>query len=168
MDNETKKSMYSLLNLIDFLDTMDFLNVDIEKCNNMREFIFETMKNDNMKNLSIPTSKKDRYEIIKIMPAFFKSRKIFENQKARLDFIANKLNMPNAKKWKNKTIDDISGNVIIHIMSLDEEGYDRFVKTINSFISSNELDMPTPNSKKKSSKNSFMNMWFDFFENYRK
>lgn len=41
---EIKKSIYSLLNLIDFLETVDFLTVDYDKVNQLRGILFAGIK----------------------------------------------------------------------------------------------------------------------------
>lgn len=175
MDNQTKKSIYSLLNLIDFLDTVDFIKIDMEKFNKIRESLFEITNKENseitvsQQFINSQNLTKDRYELIKIIPIFFKSKKIFKKKIDILNFLSENLKISKAKNWKNKTIDDISGNIILIILSLKNEEYNEFVNTLNFYISSNELNLSSKtNSIKKSTKNNFMNMWFDFFENYRK
>lgn len=41
---QLKKSAYSVLNLIDFLETVDFLTVDFDKVNQLRQVLFDSMK----------------------------------------------------------------------------------------------------------------------------
>lgn len=43
---EIKKSIYSILNLIDFLETLDFLTVDFDKVNQFREVLFARIKEE--------------------------------------------------------------------------------------------------------------------------
>ena len=44
IEMQLKKSAYSVLNLIDFLETVDFLTVDFDKVNQLRQVLFDSMK----------------------------------------------------------------------------------------------------------------------------
>ena len=43
MTEEMKKSVYSVLNLIDFLETVDFLTVDFDKVNLLKQVLLASM-----------------------------------------------------------------------------------------------------------------------------
>ena len=48
MDSSTKETLYSLLNLIDYLESVSFISVDVNKVNQIRESIFSVINsNDN-------------------------------------------------------------------------------------------------------------------------
>ena len=50
MDSSTKESLYSLLNLIDYFESVSFISVDVNKVNQIRESIFSVINsNDNEK-----------------------------------------------------------------------------------------------------------------------
>ena len=53
MDSSTKESLYSLLNLIDYLESVSFISLDVNKVNQIRESIFSVINsNNNVKKIS--------------------------------------------------------------------------------------------------------------------
>lgn len=162
MNDLEKKSIYSILNLVDFLESMDFVNLDVLKVDKLRENLFSILNSKNEENNNVVKSK---YDLLEIIPTFFSSKKIFKNKNELLNFLYEKLEIKYAKKWKNKTIADIVGNFFVFLIDNDEEYYKKVVDEINKLVLSID-DLNKPNKKNKNSK--FMSMWFNFFENYRK
>ena len=121
MDSSTKESLYSLLNLIDYLESVSFISLDVNKVNQIRESIFSVINsNDNEK--SINSEKEYNYDFTKLIVDFFTSKKLFKNKEEIVNYLENNFKIKNAKKWEKKTVNDIIGNVVVFISSQDE-GY---------------------------------------------
>jgi hypothetical protein len=166
MKEEMKKSIYSVLNLIDFLETVDFLTVDFDKVNQLRQVLFTSINEGKDPSAAIKTQANNRYELISILPAFFASKKLFKTKKEITNFAVQKMGITAAAKWGNKTINDITGNIIMEIIKGEDELYQKGISVINQYI----VEKPNFNKKNtaKTKNGNFMNMWFDFFEKYRK
>lgn len=193
MDNDTSKSLYSLLNLIDFLDTVNFVVLDKEKTDNLRQSIFYLIDNTNCaeaesgKKVKIKPQEEvidksnvseDKIELIRLIPSLFKSKKQFKTKKDILNFVKNDLSMKTNTAWQKKTIDDISGNVIIAILRADQNLYHEMVSTLNKRINtpqdtsketktSGKKNGSKTSSKSNSKSSTFSNKWLNFYKNYR-
>ena len=159
-----KNTIYSTLNLIDFLETVDFLTVDFDKVNQLRQVLFDSMNERKEQPETIKTQVNSRYELISILPDFFASKKLFKTNKEIVDFAMQKMGIATAEKWENKTVRDITGNIIIEIIKGDDELYQKSSSIINQYISENQ-NFNKKNTAKTESSN-FMNMWFNFFEKH--
>ena len=165
MDSSTKESLYSLLNLIDYLESVSFISLDVNKVNQIRESIFSVINsNDNEK--SINSEKEYNYDFTKLIVDFFTSKKLFKNKEEIVNYLENNFKIKNAKKWEKKTVNDIIGNVVVFISSQDEEYFNYIVNEMNDKIKN--LDISSKNKKSKNSnKNTFVNTWFNYFEKFR-
>ena len=165
MDSSTKESLYSLLNLIDYLESVSFISLDVNKVNQIRESIFSVINsNDNEK--SINSEKEYNYDFTKLIVDFFTSKKLFKNKEEIVNYLENNFKIKNAKKWEKKTVNDIIGNVVVFISSQDEEYFNYIVNEMNDKIKN--LDISSKNKKsKKSNKNTFVSTWFNYFEKFR-
>ena len=159
-----KNTIYSILNLIDFLETVDFITVDFDKVNQLRQVLFDSMNERKDQPETIKTQVNSRYELISILPDFFASKKLFKTNKEIVDFAMQKMGIATAEKWENKTVRDITGNIIIEIIKGDDELYQKSISIINQYISENQ-NFNKKNTAKTESSN-FMNMWFNFFEKH--
>ena len=164
LTEEMKNTIYSTLNLIDFLETVDFLTVDFDKVNQLRQVLFDSMNERKEQPETIKTQVNSRYELISILPDFFASKKLFKTNKEIVDFAMQKMGIATAEKWENKTVRDITGNIIIEIIKGDDELYQKSISIINQYISENQ-NFNKKNTAKTESSN-FMNMWFNFFEKH--
>ena len=165
MDSSTKESLYSLLNLIDYLESVSFISLDVNKVNQIRESIFCVINsNDNEK--SINSEKEYNYDFTKLIVDFFTSKKLFKNKEEIVNYLENNFKIKNAKKWEKKTVNDIIGNIVVFISSQDEEYFNYIVNEMNDKIKN--LDISSKNKKSKNSnKNTFVNTWFNYFEKFR-
>lgn len=165
MDSSTKESLYSLLNLIDYLESVSFISLDVNKVNQIRESIFSVINsNDNEKSTN--SEKEYNYDFTKLIVDFFTSKKLFKNKEEIVNYLENNFKIKNAKKWEKKTVNDIIGNVVVFISSQDEEYFNYIVNEMNDKIKN--LDISSKNKKSKNSnKNTFVNTWFNYFEKFR-
>ena len=73
MDSSTKESLYSLLNLIDYLESVSFISLDVNKVNQIRESIFSVINsNNNVKKIS--SGNEYQYDFTKLIVYFFTSK----------------------------------------------------------------------------------------------
>ncbi len=165
MDSSTKETLYSLLNLIDYLESVSFISVDVNKVNQIRESIFSVINsNDNEKSIS--SEKEYKYDFTKLIVDFFTSKKLFKTKEEIVNYLENNFKIKNAKKWEKKTVNDIIGNVVVFVSSQDEEYFNHIVNEMNEKIKN--LDISSKNKKSKNSnKNTFVNIWFNYFEKFR-
>ena len=165
MDSSTKESLYSLLNLIDYLESVSFISLDVNKVNQIRESIFSVINsNNNVKKIS--SGNEYQYDFTKLIVDFFTSKKLFKTKEEIVNYLENNFKIKNAKKWEKKTVNDIIGNVVVFISSQDEEYFNYIVNEMNDKIKN--LDISSKNKKSKNSnKNTFVNTWFNYFEKFR-
>ena len=165
MDSSTKETLYSLLNLIDYLESVSFISVDVNKVNQIRESIFSVINsNDNEKSIS--SEKEYKYDFTKLIVDFFTSKKLFKTKEEIVNYLENNFKIKNAKKWEKKTVNDIIGNVVVFVSSQDDDYFVHIVNEMNEKIKN--LDISSKNKKSKNSnKNTFVNTWFNYFEKFR-
>ena len=165
MDSSTKESLYSLLNLIDYLESVSFISLDVNKVNQIRESIFSVINsNNNVKKIS--SGNEYQYDFTKLIVDFFTSKKLFKTKEEIVNYLENNFKIKNAKKWEKKTVNDIIGNVVVFISSQDEEYFNHIVNEMNDKIKN--LDISSKNKKSNSlNKNTFVSTWFNYFEKFR-
>jgi hypothetical protein len=165
MDSSTKESLYSLLNLIDYLESVSFISLDVNKVNQIRESIFSvTNSNNNVKKIS--SGNEYQYDFTKLIVDFFTSKKLFKTKEEIVNYLENNFKIKNAKKWEKKTVNDIIGNVVVFVSSQDDDYFVHIVNEMNEKIKN--LDISSKNKKSKNSnKNTFVNTWFNYFEKFR-
>ena len=165
MDSSTKESLYSLLNLIDYLESVSFISLDVNKVNQIRESIFSVINsNNNVKKIS--SGNEYQYDFTKLIVDFFTSKKLFKTKEEIVNYLENNFKIKNAKKWEKKTVNDIIGNVVVFISSQDDDYFVHIVNEMNEKIKN--LDISSKNKKSKNSnKNTFVNTWFNYFEKFR-
>ena len=142
MDSSTKETLYSLLNLIDYLESVSFISVDVNKVNQIRESIFSVINsNDNEKSIS--SEKEYKYDFTKLIVDFFTSKKLFKTKEEIVNYLENNFKIKNAKKWEKKTVNDIIGNVVVFISSQDDGYFNYIVNEMNEKI--RNLDISSKN-----------------------
>ena len=165
MDSSTKESLYSLLNLIDYLESVSFISLDLDKVNQIRESIFSIINSDGSVQKN---NLKNEYEsdFTRLIVGFFTSKKLFKTKEELVNYLEDKFRIKNAKKWEKRTVNDIIGNVVVFISSQDDVYFNHIVNEMDEKIKN--LDISSKNKKSKSSnKNTFVNTWFNYFEKFR-
>jgi len=165
MDSSTKESLYAVLNLIDYLESVSFISLDLDKVNQIRESIFSVI---NSGSYAKKNDLKHDYEtdFTKLIVGFFTNKKIFKTKVEIVDYLQNSFKIKEAKKWEKKTVNDIIGNVVVFMSSQDDIYINHIVNEMNEKIKN--LDIPKKNKKSKSSNNNtFVNTWFNYFEKFR-
>ena len=142
MKEEMKESIYSVLKLIDFLETVDFLTVDYDKVKQLREVLLTNMREEPA--VSEAQGNDARKEEVK---------KSIYSVLNLIDFLGN---------VDFLTVDYGKINQLREILfdSIKE-------KKVRSAIEEAQEDFKEPTTEKAKPSN-FMNMWFNYFENYGK
>lgn len=145
MKEEMKESIYSILNLIDFLETVSFLNVDCDKVNQLRQVLSASMKEEKSQpEVSEAQGNDARKEEIK---------KSIYSVLNLIDFLGN---------VDFLTVDYGKINQLREIL------FDNIKeKKVRSAVEEAQEDFKKTTTEKEKTSN-FMNMWFDYFENYGK
>lgn len=167
MQEEIKNSLYSLLDLIDALNSVEFLKVDLEKSNKIRDVILSAIS-ENTQSSKMPATQTGSDDIFIHIYTFLSSKKRFKKKNDLIEYASEHLKIKSANKWSGKTINDIIGNIIIEIMTAkNHEMLITLTKDIRD-TKDNEKSKKSSKNKKSSSKSSstFMDTWFNFFDNY--
>lgn len=164
IDNQTKDSLYSLLDLLDSLSNMNFLTPNIDKINSLRTIILSTIsekKELNKNSFNISNS-------ILELQKFLSNKKNFKYKSDLVGFAEKFLDSKSIELVSKKSaMDDMINKILICILEMDENTQIEILLKTNFFISSQK---PNDKNNKKISKkgdhSNFMNTWFNFFENY--
>lgn len=158
MKKETKDALYSLLDLMDSLGSIDFLKIDIDKTNRIRKEVLSII-NDN-EELTILDS--DNEELIGILPKILLDEKNFTSAKDILQFAETCLNIEIKPYWYKRSKPEVVGIVINEVNSKSPEQFNKFLNAWNRFSNmSNDINYVNRD------KTNFIESWFNFFENYK-
>lgn len=158
MKIETKNALYSLLDLMDTLGSIDFLEIDIDKANRIRKEVLSII--NNREELSILNS--DSEELIGILPKILLDEKNFSSTKEILAFAESCLNIEIKKYWYKRSKSEVVGIIISEVNAKSPEQFNKFLNAWNRFSK-----MTNNIKNNKEDKKDFMETWFDFFENYK-
>lgn len=158
MKTETKNALYSLLDLMDILGSIEFLKIDIDKANRIRKEVLSII--DNKGELSILNS--DSEDLIGVLPKILFDENKFTSTKEILKFAETCLNIEIKPYWFKRSKSEVVGIVIGEVNSRSPEQFNKFLNAWNRF--SNIPDNMKYNTKEKMN---FIETWFNFFENYK-
>lgn len=174
MNPEVKDTLYSLLDFLDSLTAVEFLNPSKDDINSIRNVIISSMVQDD--NSSVDLNKIENQKdtnLIKIIYEILNDNKIINNKSNLILFAEQILDKKNAKSLKNKNIDDIINKIIVYtyINDKQKETFEKINFLLkNSTYSKLKNTAKTSNKKKTSQKNntnSYINTWFNYFDNYK-
>ncbi|HHX59427.1 MAG TPA: hypothetical protein GX707_01620 [Epulopiscium sp.] len=158
---ETKEALYSLLDLMDVIGNIGFIDMDIEKANRIRKDVLEVIngKNDNILD-------KTADELLGILPSMLLDNNKFTNTKEILFFAEKCLDIEVKNYWHKRSRHEVIGIIIGEVSKQNRKQYNRFLKAWNEFnLNTNS------NNKIKDYKldinEGFMERWFRFFDTYK-
>ncbi len=158
MKKETKDALYSLLDLMDSLGSIDFLKMDIDKANRIRKEVLSII-NDNEELIILDRNSE---ELIGILPKILLNEKNFTSAKDILKFAETCLNIEIKPYWYKRSKPEVVGIVINEVNSKSPEQFNKFLNAWNRFSNMSD-DIKYTNRDKTD----FMETWFNFFENYK-
>lgn len=97
MKKETKDALYSLLDLMDMLGSIDFIKVDIDRANRIRKEVLDVI--GDKKEVTILDSSTD--ELLGVLPVILLDSKKFPSTKEILKFAEKCLNIKIKNYWQN-------------------------------------------------------------------
>lgn len=161
MKKEAKEALYSLLDLMDMLGSIDFIKLDIDKANSIRKEVLDVI--GDKKEVTILDSSTE--ELLGILPMILLDSTKFPSAKEILKFAEKCLNIEIKNYWLKRSRAEAAGIVLNEVYEQSPEQFNKFLKAWNKFSSdSNSKNVDTkqiPDGK------GFMEAWFEFFDSYK-
>ena len=161
MKIETKEALYSLLDLMDVIGSIEFINIDIDKVNNIRKEVLAVI--GEKKEVEILDSNTE--ELLGILPMLLLDVNKFPSSKEILKFAEKCLNIEIKNYWLKRSRAEVAGIVLNEVYEQSAQQFNKFLKAWNKFNSeSNALPL---DNKKTIDEKGFMESWFEFFDSYK-
>ena len=161
MKKETKDALYSLLDLMDMLGSIDFIKVDIDRANRIRKEVLDVI--GDKKEVTILDSSTD--ELLGVLPVILLDSKKFPSTKEILKFAEKCLNIKIKNYWQKRSRAEVVGIIINEVYEQRPAQFNNFLKAWNEF--SNETNHQNMNAKQNVENIGFMDAWFQFFDSYK-
>lgn len=158
MKSETKEALYSMLDLMDVLSSINFVKIDIDKTNKIRKEVLDII---NEKNEDVILDK-DADELLGVLPMILLDNNRFPAAKDVLEFAEKCLNIEVKQYWYKRSKPEVIGIVLSEVSKQSQEQFISFLRAWNKFNGSNQT-----NNKLNESNNGFIDTWLNFFENYK-
>jgi hypothetical protein len=160
MQNETKESLYMLLDLLDSIDktskSTKLLNIDKERLNVVKNEIFNLMSESE----NCGMNKTIKNDLIGILPSVLLDEKNFPTIEAIARFAERSMNIE-LRFWNKRKKAEVIGRLITEINKKDEEDLVLFWKAWRDFL------IRGKDTKQTTSKRDFVDVWLEFFENFK-
>ncbi|MBS6062928.1 hypothetical protein [Criibacterium bergeronii] len=174
MNLEMKDKLYSLLDFLDSLNKVQFLNPNLKDINDIKDIILRTMmqKEVNFKLDEVDTSKEKK--IATYLYEILSTKEIFKGKKDFISFSEKIMNKEECNNLKTKKIEDMINMLIVFILSVEKNKQQEIFKTISEVLkkSSSIVNNKSNNSRKNKSSsnitNSHINAWLNYFDNYER
>lgn len=159
MKNETKESLYSMLDIMDAIASIGFMKTDIEKINRIRKDVLDLINDKN----DIDKLDNDAEELLGVLPIMLLDNNRFPVAKDVLYFAERCLGIEVKNYWYKRSKPEVVGIVISELNKQTPEQLNKFLRAWKNFSrNENELD-----SKYEKNEQGFMETWFKFFEKYK-
>ena len=160
MKKETKEALYYLLDLMDMLGAIDFINIDINKANNIRKEVLDIFGQKNGHTILDSTSE----ELLGILPVILFDEKKFASTKDILCFAEKCLGISIRDYWLKRSRAEIVGIIINEVNKQNPIQFNKFLKAWSEF-NNNRIE----NKEIKDEKNNkgFIEAWLEFFNSYK-
>ena len=160
MKNETKESLYSMLDIMDAIASVSFMKIDIEKINRIRKDVLDLINEKN----DIDKLDNDAEELLGILPIMLLDNNRFPAAKDILYFAEKCLGIEVKNYWYKRSKPEVVGIVISELNKQTPEQLNKFLRAWKNFSrNENELD----DSIYEKNEQGFMETWFKFFEKYK-
>jgi hypothetical protein len=160
MQNETKESLYMLLDLLDSIDktskSTNLLNIDRDRLNVVKSEIFNLMsESENDK-----TNKNIKTDLIGIIPSVLLDEKNFPTIESIAKFAEKSMNIE-LMFWDKRKKAEVIGRLITEINKKNEEELILFWNAWRKFL------IRGKDAKQQTFKKDFVDVWLEFFENFK-
>ena len=108
MKKETKDALYALLDLMDMIGSIDFIDMDINKANSIRKEVLDVI--GEKKEVTILDSSTD--ELLGILPMILLDKNKFPSAKEILKFAEKCLNIEIKNYWYRRSRAEAAGIVL--------------------------------------------------------
>lgn len=161
MKKETKEALYSLLDLMDMLGSIEFINMDIDKANSIRKEVLDVI--GEKKEVTILDSSTE--ELLGILPMILLDANKFPSAKEILKFAERCLNIKIKNYWLKRSRAEAAGIVLNEVYEQSPEQFNKFLKAWNKFNC--DSNSSAENNKQIPDGKGFMESWFEFFDSYK-
>ena len=161
MKKETKDALYALLDLMDMIGSIDFIDMDINKANSIRKEVLDVI--GEKKEVTILDSSTD--ELLGILPIILLDKNKFPSAKEILKFAEKCLNIEIKNYWYRHSRAEAAGIVLNEVYMQSPEQFNNFLKAWNKFNSASTSS--GLNDKQMTDEKGFMEAWFEFFDRYK-
>lgn len=159
MKNETKESLYSMLDIMDAIASIGFMKTDIEKINRIRKDVLDLINNKS----DIDKLDNNSEELLGILPIILLDNTRFPAAKDVLYFAEKCLNIEVKNYWYKRSKPEVIGIVISELNKQTPQQLNKFLKAWRNF-SKGENELANNYEKNETG---FMETWFKFFEEYK-
>lgn len=159
MRNETKEALYSMLDMIDALGSIEFMKMDVEKVNRIRKDVLDTINEKS----DIERLDNNTQELLGILPIILLDNRRFPAAKDILVFAEKCLNIEVKNYWYKRSKPEVVGIVISEVYKQTPDQLNRFLKAWKNFY----MNKNNIYSIEEKNEQDFMDIWFKFFENYK-
>ncbi|HDD44710.1 MAG TPA: hypothetical protein ENG63_07620 [Candidatus Desulfofervidus auxilii] len=161
MKDEVKNVIYIVLDILDSLaktsrETPEFIKVNENILKDIKNELFELLKNDKQKTQNTMT------ELIGILPTILVDKRKFPKNEDLIKFAEKSLNFKFPKG--NKSRSEIIGIIIVEISKKDDNSIEVFLKALKEFL---KEDSTTHEEKIRIKQKSFVDTWLEFFDRYK-
>lgn len=161
MTNKTKNAMYSILDLIDSLGTIEFVKLDKDSVNQIRKEVLDFINDDSPRQLSNSVLDKTNSELLGILPTILLDEDKFSTTKDILTFAEYCLMIEIKPYWSKRSKAELIGIVISEVSKQNPKQFNRFLNAWDSF------NKKTENEKRQYGKNDFVGVWLNFFNTFK-
>lgn len=161
MRNETKDALYSLLDLMDVIGNVGFVQMDIDKANRIRKEVLEEI---NGKKNNITDRSAD--EMLGVLPTMLLDTDKFANTKEILEFAEKCLDIDVKNYWLKRSRQEVIGIIIGEVSKQNQKQFNRFLKAWDEFNLNTNGNAKTYDTKAEN-KEGFMDRWFRFFDVFK-
>ena len=163
MNKETKNALYSLLDFIDIIGTISFINLDLDAVNSIRNEVLHAINGDSSNSDVLYDS--NEQDLLGILPMILLDDEKFSSAREVLFFAEKCLKIPVKKYWYKRSKPEVVGIVLNEVSKQSEKQRYRFLKAWDAFKNQSVNDN-YKNSNYKCN-NDFVDTWFRFFDNYK-
>jgi hypothetical protein len=160
MQNETKESLYMLLDLLDSIDktskSTNLMNINKERLDVVKSEILKLMSEFE----NYETNKTIKNDLIGILPSVLLDEKNFPTIESIAKFAEKSMNIE-LRFWDKRKKAEVIGRLITEINKKDENELVLFWKAWKNFL------LKGKDSKQPALKKDFVDVWLEFFENFK-
>jgi hypothetical protein len=160
MQNETKESLYMLLDLLDSIDktskSTNLMNINKERLDVVKSEILKLMSEFE----NYETNKNIKNDLIGILPSVLLDEKKFPTIESIAKFAEKSMNIE-LRFWDKRKKAEVIGRLITEINKKDENELVLFWKAWKNFL------LKGKDAKQPALKKDFVDVWLEFFENFK-